>query len=74
MAKSPLEQRKRRGQEITKKYRAVSTDDCYACAVDAIADILLATAQSEEEATQILQAAEIDFRNSAEVETFLAEG
>ena len=74
MAKSPLEQRKRRGQEITKKYRPVSGEDCYACAVDAIADILLATSRTEEEATQMLQAAEVDFRNSAEVETFFTEG
>jgi hypothetical protein len=74
MAKSPLEQRKRRGAETTKKYRALDGDDCYSCAVDAIADILLATAQSEEEATQILQAAEVEFRNSAEVETFFTEG
>ena len=71
---SPLEQRKRRGQETTKRYRALNGEDCYTCAVDAIADILLATAQSEEEATQILQAAEVDFRNSAEVETFFSEG
>jgi hypothetical protein len=74
MAKSPLEQRKRRGQETTKKYRAVSGDDAYASAVDAIADILLATAQTEDEATQLLQAAEVDFRNCAELETFFAEG
>jgi len=74
MAKSSLEQRKRRGLESTKKYRTVSGDDCYACAVDAIADILLATAQTEEEATQLLQAAEIDFRNSVELETFFTEG
>lgn len=74
MAKSPVEQRKRRGQEITKKYRPVSGDDCYACAVDAIADILLATARTEDEATQLLQAAEVDFRNSAEVESFFTEG
>ncbi|MBV9759875.1 MAG: hypothetical protein JO340_04880 [Acidobacteriaceae bacterium] len=74
MAKSSLEQRKRRGQETTKKYRPLSGEDCYACAVDAIADILIATAQSEEEATQLLHAAEVDFRNSAEVESFFAEG
>jgi hypothetical protein len=74
MAKSPLEQRKRRGVETTKKYRALDGDDSYTCAVDAIADILLATAQSEEEATQILQAAEEDFRNSAELEAFFTEG
>ncbi len=74
MAKSPVEQRKKRGTETTKRYRTVDGDDCYACAVDAIADILLSTAQSEEEATQILQAAEVEFRNSAELETFFAEG
>lgn len=74
MAKSPLEQRKQRGLELTKKYRPMSGDDCYACAVDAIADILLGTARTEEEATQILQAAEAEFRNSAEVETFFSEG
>lgn len=71
---SPLEQRKRRGQETLKRYRPVDGDDCYACAVDAIAEILLATAKTEEEATQLLQAAEVDFRNSAEVETFFTEG
>jgi cytidylate kinase len=74
MAKSSLEQRKRRGAETTKRYRALHGDDCYSCAVDAIADILLSTAQTEEEATQILQAAEVDFRNAAELETFFAEG
>ena len=71
---SPLEQRKRRGQEALKRYRSAAADDCYACAVDAIAEILLATAQSEEEATQLLQAAEIEFRNAAELETFFSEG
>ena len=71
---SPLEQRKRRGQETLKRYRSAGGDDCYACAVDAIAEILLATAQSEEEATQLLQAAEIEFRNAAELETFFSEG
>ena len=71
---SPLEQRKRRGQETLKRYRALDGDDCYACAADAITEILLATAQTEEEATQLLQAAEVDFRNAAEVETFFTEG
>jgi hypothetical protein len=74
MAKSSLEQRKQRGRETTKKYRTQSGDDCYACAVDAIADILLATAQNDDEATQLLQAAEVDFRHSAELETFFTEG
>lgn len=71
---SPLEQRKRRGQDTLKKYRPVDGEDCYACAVDAIAEILLAAAQTDEEATQLLQAAEADFRNAAELETFFSEG
>ena len=71
---SPVAQRKRRGEEMMKKYRALNGNDCYACAVDAIADILLNVAQTEDEATQLLQAAEVEFRNSAELETFLAEG
>lgn len=71
---SPLEQRKRRGQELLKRYRSVDGEDCYACAVDAIAEILLASAQTEEEATQLLQAAEVEFRNAAECEAFFSEG
>lgn len=57
-----------------KRYRAVSGTDSYACAVDAIADILLFTAQSQDEGTQLLQAAEMDFRNFTEGERFLTEG
>jgi hypothetical protein len=67
-------ERKRRGEEIFKKYRASSGNDPYACAVDVIADILLAVAQNEREAIQILHSAEMDFRNAAETESFLAEG
>jgi hypothetical protein len=69
-----LKERKRRGEEISKRYRAFCGNDAYAGAVDAIADILLAVAQSEREAVQIIHSAEIEFRNAAEMESFLAEG
>ena len=69
-----IEERKRRGQEIIKKYRPLSGSDPYACAADAIADILLFVAQSEDEGTKILHSAEIDFRDSAEGESFASEG
>jgi hypothetical protein len=69
-----LRERKRRGEEIIKKYRPANGDDAYASAVDAIADILLFVAESQREATQILHSAEIDFRNSAESESFVTEG
>ena len=68
------EERKRRGQEILKKYRSYSGTDPYACAADAIADILLFVAQTEDEGIKILHSAEMDFRNAAEGETFAAEG
>ncbi len=71
---STLKERKRRGEEIAKRYRPLNGNDPYASAVDAIADILLAVAQSEREANQIIHAAEIDFRNAAELESFLSEG
>ena len=69
-----LKERKRRGEETAKKYKTLTGNDAYAGAVDAIADILLAVAQSEREATQILHSAEIEFRNQAESEKFLSEG
>ena len=69
-----IDERKRRGQEIVKKYRSCSGTDPYACAADAIADILLYVAQTEDESSKIVHAAEMDFRNSAEGETFAAEG
>ena len=69
-----LKERKRRGEETTKRYRALTGNDSYANAVDAISDILLAVAQSEREATQILHSAEIEFRNQFESEKFLSEG
>jgi hypothetical protein len=71
---STLEERKRRGEEIVRRYRRVNNNDPYTSAVDAIADILLFVAQSEAEATQLLQSAEMDFRNEAQAERFLTEG
>ena len=68
-----LKERKRRGEDTVRRYRALSGDR-YESATDAIADILLYVAQTEDESTQILQAAEVDFRNTAESETFLTEG
>ena len=68
------EERRRRGAEAVKKYLASCGHDKYAAAADAITDILLSTAENEEEAAQILQSAEIDFRTQAEGESFLAEG
>jgi hypothetical protein len=69
-----LKDRKRRGEEIAKKYRALTGNDTYAGAVDAIADLLLAVAQTEREATQILHSAEIEFRNQFESEQIVSEG
>lgn len=69
-----LEERRRRGEEILKKYKSRSGNDTYACAADAIADVLLAVAQQEEEGTQVLQSAEMDFRSAFEGERFLTEG
>lgn len=71
---TPLEERKRRGHELIKKYRPVSGTDPYACAADIVSDILLSVAQNEHEATQLLQAAELEFRNAVESESFLNEG
>lgn len=69
-----LKQRKKCGEEAVCKYQSRTKADRYEAAVDAIADILLATAQSDDEATQILHGAEVEFRNSAEVEAFASEG
>jgi hypothetical protein len=71
---STIRERQRRGEEALKRYRGSSGSDLYACATDAIADILLFVAQSEGEATQLLHCAEVDFRNSAENESFVTEG
>jgi hypothetical protein len=69
-----LKERKRRGEETAKKYRGYTGNDSYAGAVDAIADLLLAVAQSEREATQLLHSAEIEFRNQFESEKIVSEG
>jgi hypothetical protein len=69
-----LRERKKNGEAIVAKYQALLRNDKYASAVDAIADILLAVAQTDGEGTQILHAAEVEFRNSAEMENFVSEG
>jgi hypothetical protein len=69
-----LRERKRRGEETAKRYRALTGNDSYAGAVDAITDLLLAVAQSEREATQLLHSAEIEFRNQFESEQIVSEG
>jgi hypothetical protein len=69
-----LRERKRRGEEIAKKYRTLTGNNTYTGAVDAIADILLAVAQSEREAMQLLHSAEIEFRNQFESEQIISEG
>ncbi|MBV9156969.1 MAG: hypothetical protein JO097_11960 [Acidobacteriaceae bacterium] len=71
---SPLEERRKRGADLIKRYRSVSGADSYACAADAIADILLFVAQTPEEGIQLLQSAEMDFRSTTEGERFLTEG
>lgn len=69
-----LKERKRRGEEIAKKYRSLTGNDSYAGAVDAITDLLLAVAQTEREAMQLLHSAEIEFRNQFESEQIISEG
>lgn len=69
-----LEERKRRGSELMKKYRAKSSDDLYTGAADAITDILLFVAQNEHDATQLLHTAEMDFRTAIAGEHFFSEG
>ena len=71
---STLEERKRRGEELVRRYRRVNNNDPYASAADAITDILLFVAQSEAEATLLLQSAEMDFKNEVQAEKFLTEG
>jgi hypothetical protein len=68
------EERRHRGQEIVKKYRPLCGQDSYAAASDAITDILLSVAENEDEASQILRSAEMDYRAAAEGESFAAEG
>ena len=69
-----LTSRKKRGEELVAKCQARLKDDKYTAAIDIITDILLATAQTHAEATQLLHAAEVEFRNAAESEAFVSEG
>ena len=69
-----IRERKKRGEEIVKKYKPSSINDPYTCAVDAIADILLYVAESQADGRKILHSAEVDFISSAEGEAFLTEG
>jgi hypothetical protein len=69
-----LKARKKAGDEVIAKYYSRAGNDKYAAAVDAIADILLAISQTDADATKILHAAEVEFRNAAEVESFVSEG
>lgn len=68
------EARKKQGREIVKKYSNGGKSDSYAAASDAIADILLAIAETEEEASQLLQSAEMDFRCALETASLADEG
>jgi hypothetical protein len=69
-----LKARKKAGEELIAKYQSRVGNDKYAAAVDSIADVLLAIAQTDADATKILHAAEVEFRNASEVETFVSEG
>jgi hypothetical protein len=69
-----LKAREKLGEELIGKYQTRCSNDKYAAAVDVIADVLLGIAQSDSEATQILHAAEVEFRNAAESESFVSEG
>ena len=69
-----IRERKKRGEEIVKKYKPSSINDPYTCAVDAIADILLYVAESQTDGRKILHSAEVDFVSAAEGEAFLTEG
>jgi hypothetical protein len=68
------EERKRRGGDIVKKYKPSCASDSYAAAADAITDILLSVAETEDEARQLLHAAEVDYRGTVEGESFAGEG
>ena len=67
------EERRKRGEELLKKYKS-SGSNKYAAATDAIADILLCVAEDPVEAEQVITAAEEDFRCTLEEEGFVAEG
>ncbi len=69
-----LKARKKRGDELVAKYQTRISQDRYAAAADLIADTLLAVATNSADAAKILHAAEVEYRNSAEVEEFVSEG
>ena len=71
---STLVERQRRGAALIKSYKAIHGSDQYACAIEAIADVLLSVAENYDEALRILRSAEIDFRNESESESFFNEG
>ena len=70
---SKQEERRKRGADVLKKYRSAGGNK-YAVAADAIADILLCVADTQEEANQVIRAAEEDYRCTVETEGFVAEG
>lgn len=69
-----LEDRRKRGADILKKFTRASEGNKFDAASDTIADILLSVAESQEEAEQIVRAAEMDFRCSVETEGCAEEG
>jgi hypothetical protein len=69
-----LKARKKAGDELLAKYHARAGNNRYSAAVDVIADVLLAIAQNDADANKILHAAEAEFRNASELETFASEG
>lgn len=68
------EERRKRGGELLRKYLGTAGGDKYAAASDAIADILLAVAEQEDDARKLLQSAEEDYRCTIEQEGFVGEG
>jgi hypothetical protein len=69
-----LEDRRKRGAEILKKVTRSSDANKFDAAADLIADILLSVADSQDDAEQILRAAEMDFRCLIETEHCAEEG
>ncbi len=68
------EERRKRGLDVIKRYLASAGGDKYAAAADAISDILLSVAETEDEGLQLLRTAEMEFRNALEGESFATEG
>jgi hypothetical protein len=69
-----LEDRRKRGADILKKFGRSSDGNKFDAASDAIADILLSVADTQDDAEQILRAAEMDFRCLSETERCAEEG